>query len=415
MSVRIQVNDSIEVSGFRKTQGGYLVADAKIARTGIYVYHGSDLGRPELGEVKIYRPPESVFDQESMASFAHKPITNDHPPEDVTASNWKKYAVGYSGDQVVRDGEFVKVPLMVADSASVTDIENGKKELSAGYGTEIFFEDGVSPEGEAYQARMGKPIGNHIAIVQKGRAGSECRIGDSYHQAYPTKKEIEPMADTFRAVIVDSVSYQMTDQAAQVVEKLQASLRDTTGKLQAKDGEIAALKAAHLTSIQAKDGEIDALKSTHASAIQAKDGEIAAVKAQVPGPEALDAALQQRLGLFDVARRTLGDSFDAKGKSNDDIRREVVRKRLGDSALEGKPVEYVNAAFDVLSVADASSGVTPTDPIRALVMDSGIKPNGSPTGVSVAAKDADDAYEKMLKQQQNAWRYGADAAKKDAV
>ena len=48
-------------SKIRTTADGYLVATPRIARTGIQIYNGAEVGRPEMPQVRIYRPPEEVF------------------------------------------------------------------------------------------------------------------------------------------------------------------------------------------------------------------------------------------------------------------------------------------------------------------------------------------------------------------
>ena len=40
--------DIVTVAGTRRTGDGYLVADARIARTGIQTYSGVEIGRPEM-------------------------------------------------------------------------------------------------------------------------------------------------------------------------------------------------------------------------------------------------------------------------------------------------------------------------------------------------------------------------------
>src|SRR5690606_37114050 len=110
--------------------------------------------------------------------FAHRPVTNDHPDEPVTADNWKQFAVGQTADEIARDGQFIRVPLMVADAAAIKAIEDGKRELSAGYTCDLAFEAGQTASGEAYDAIQKNIRANHVAIVQRGRAGSEVRIGD---------------------------------------------------------------------------------------------------------------------------------------------------------------------------------------------------------------------------------------------
>lgn len=77
--------DIVTVAGTRRTGDGYLVADARIARTGIQSYSGVEIGRPEMHAVRIYRPGAEVFSDDTLKSAAHRPVTNEHPPEMVTS------------------------------------------------------------------------------------------------------------------------------------------------------------------------------------------------------------------------------------------------------------------------------------------------------------------------------------------
>lgn len=169
-------NDRATVSGARLTADGYLVADARIARTGVQVYRGDEVGRPDLVTVRLYRPPEEVFSDATMRSFAHRPVTVDHPTEKVDATTWKKVAAGQIGDQVTRDGEFVRVPMTLMDAAAIAAWQAGKRELSAGYTAQIVFGDGQTPEGEPYDAIMTGIVGNHLALVDKARGGPQLRL-----------------------------------------------------------------------------------------------------------------------------------------------------------------------------------------------------------------------------------------------
>lgn len=175
----IALADRATISGTHRTADGYLAADARIARTGIQIYSGREVGRPDLAVVRVYRSPEEVFAKDAMTSAAHRPMTLDHPAQHVDATRWKGIAVGWTGDAVTRDGETIRVPMMVADAAAIADIEAGKRELSCGYSCDLDWTPGTTPEGEAYDARQIGIRVNHVAIVQKGRAGSACRIGDN--------------------------------------------------------------------------------------------------------------------------------------------------------------------------------------------------------------------------------------------
>ena len=173
-------HDRAPIEKVRRLGDGRIAAVAKFARSGCYEYAGAELGRPDLSKVTVYRPEDEVFSEDAMASFAHKAITLDHPDEPVSASNWSKVSVGYTEGRVARDGGFVEIPLILADASAVTAYESGTaRQLSAGYQCELVWGDGVAPDGTSYQAKQVGIRGNHLAIVAAGRAGNECRIGDS--------------------------------------------------------------------------------------------------------------------------------------------------------------------------------------------------------------------------------------------
>lgn len=112
--------------------------------------------------MKVYRPEDQVFDKASLGSYAHKPVTNDHPDEAVTPDNWKAVSVGQIGDEVARDGEFVGIPPIVMDAAAIKAIDEGKRELSAGYTCDLAWEPGTTPEGENYDAIQKDIRINHV-------------------------------------------------------------------------------------------------------------------------------------------------------------------------------------------------------------------------------------------------------------
>lgn len=373
------LHDAVSVGEARRTRDGYLVADVRMARTGIYEYAGFELGDSSRDIVRVYRPAEEVFDQEAMGSFAHRPVTNDHPPQQVTADNWKTFAIGQIGGDVARDGEFVRVPMIVMDAAGISAFEDGKRELSAGYVCDLDWTPGTAPDGSDYDAIQRNIRGNHLALVDRGRAGSACRIGDG---RTPTPVETQPspapensrggqdMADNTRNVVVDGISIPMSDQAAQAVQKLQGQLSDAQ------------------KSIETKDGEIDALKAGHAKEIEAKDAKIKELEA-VATVEALDAAVAERTALLDEAKPFLADGYKPEGKSNGDIRKDALIGAgvLTDETAKAKSDEYITAAFDTM----VSSGQR-SDPIQRVV-------DNTP-----ARTGEGSAYDKQRKRLSDAWK-----------
>src|SRR5688572_6543179 len=120
-------------SQVRETRDGYLVAFPRVARTGIQIYRGAEVGRPTTDSVRVYRPEDEVFHKDAMASATFRPITMNHPPEMVTADNWREHAVGQVAGDIARDGEYLRLSVMLMDREAVRDVKDGRRELSLGY------------------------------------------------------------------------------------------------------------------------------------------------------------------------------------------------------------------------------------------------------------------------------------------
>lgn len=160
-----------------KTPEGYLICtDAILARTGKQRYTKDELfGNGDSEEVDVDRPYEQVMNEKTISSFENKPVTFDHPDEDVNVGNYKEYAVGYVRDvrQGKVDGQDVILGnLVITDQDAIDAIENGEHtDLSCGYDCDIK-DDG---HGSYYQNNI---RGNHVALCREGRAGN-ARIVDS--------------------------------------------------------------------------------------------------------------------------------------------------------------------------------------------------------------------------------------------
>jgi hypothetical protein len=169
----------LDAGTMRTTPDGYLVANPRVARTGIQLYTGAEMGVPEKATIRVYRPEDEVFSADAMRTFAHRPITNDHPQEMVNAANWHRHAIGHSGGEIARDGDCIRVPLVLMDERAITDMRAGKAQLSVGYTADIKWGEGRTPGGEAYDAVQTDIRANHIALVHAARGGSRLRLGDN--------------------------------------------------------------------------------------------------------------------------------------------------------------------------------------------------------------------------------------------
>ena len=318
-----------------------LVTVAKAARTGVQLYLGSEVGRDDMQVVRVYRGADQVFDDASLQSYSHAPLTLDHPPELVTPDNWSKYAKGEVSTAAKKDidGGWVHLPLIVKAKDAVDAIRDGKAQLSAGYTCNLDWTPGIAEDGQAYDARQVGIVINHLAIVDRARAGSEARIGDSAvfwgacpvtaSDGAPNERSRHMTDKPMQKVVVDGLTIETTDQGAQALTKVQGQLADALTAVAKAQADAAKAVADAQAEIAAKDAEIDSLK------------------AKVLDAAAMDAAVAKRADLLGKAK-AIAPQVKLDGLSDAAIRKAVVVAKLGD-AMADKPEAYIDARFDILA------------------------------------------------------------------
>lgn len=162
-----------------ETGEGFLICkNVPIARTGTQDYLGSELGLSggDSGRIiAVLRSPDEVFSEAALASFEGKPVTNDHPPGLIGPDDVKNYEMGHA--QNIRRGtgewkDFMIADLHIHDRDLIDAIQNGKREISCGYEC-----DYAKNEDGTYSQKNIR--GNHVAVVDRGRAGKRAAILDS--------------------------------------------------------------------------------------------------------------------------------------------------------------------------------------------------------------------------------------------
>jgi len=381
----MKFTDAVTVAGTRRTEDGYLVAEARAVRTGIQVYTGAEVGRSDLATVRVYRAPEQVFAADSLQSFTHAPITIEHPKDAVTAENWKDLAVGEVSTLAKKDGEWVLLPLILKDAKGIKQVETGKRELSAGYTCELDWTPGTTVDGQAFDASQKNIKINHLAIVDTARAGSRARIGDDAGKwgASPVTTQTAdertiPM--DLRTVLVDGLQVSTTEAGAQAIAKLTNDLKSSAAKVtdleKSHETTLTTLKADHAKALAAKDADL-----------AKKDAEIDGLKGKVLDAAALDKLVAARANLITVARAIAKD-IKVEGLSDVDIKKAAVTAALGDAAAKDKPQAYIDARFDIL--AEEAAKKSGKDPVADAIANGG-------SGIVSDEKGVADAYAAMVK------------------
>lgn len=353
----VQLYDTLDAATTaRICADGCLVADVRAARVGIQEYLPSEAGAPSTfkgDRVRVYRPEEEVFHRDSMASFAAAPFTIDHPSQPVTADNWRRLGVGEVNGDVIRDGGFVRVPVIVRDAAAVEKVRTTHKQLSMGYSCSLDWTPGTTPDGQAYDAVQRNIRINHIAAVPAARGGPELKISD---ERPPQNKEHPTMKIRIGDAEVDPTNGEAVRIA---VDGLNAKLADATARAAKAEEQVATLTTEKATA----DAKVVTLEKQLADAALT--------------PAKLRDAAKAYAATVDKAKAlgvTVTDAMDEAA-----IQRAVVSAKLGDAAKDWSD-EQVAASFSTLAAGVKASDTRP-DPLRSVISD-GVRSNVGDTAAT---------------------------------
>lgn len=236
-----------------KTPEGYLVCYAvPINRIGEQIYTARDLnldGDPDR-LVKVYRLPEDVFSPAALASFEGKDVTQTHPPDNLTPETQAAYSKGHL-ENVRQSGENTVADLMIKDPGLISDVENGvMREVSCGY-TCVYV-----PYKDGY--KQINIVGNHVAVVPKGRAGATVAIKDAAHEA--EEKRRNPNMSEFWNTVLTAFGMAAKDASPEELDKMvdataNALEAEPAAKKAAPDAEPAEEKAEDVMVERAPKGD----------------------------------------------------------------------------------------------------------------------------------------------------------------
>jgi hypothetical protein len=210
----------------RETPEGFIVCEnTVIGRTGYQIYRVGEILDPEgllaaanysnpAEEIKLYRDPEQVFHPDTLASFEGKSFTVSHPDELVSSANYKEHEAGQvtnvrQGTEPLESGDYpLLADIVVKDENAINAILAGERELSCGYTYKL--------AREGYRWDQRQIIGNHVALVPKGRAGSEARIYD----AAPKEKPVKNFTDAIKSLLARGLQSAAKDASSEEFAKL---------------------------------------------------------------------------------------------------------------------------------------------------------------------------------------------------
>lgn len=178
-----QTNIALDRSARTVDADGRLHIDkSHISKANVCPYYGREIpGYDALGldadtVYQLLRDPVEL--EKAAPTFARLPILSEHVP--ISADEPRQdLIVGAIGSDVSFDSPYLNADLSIWDSRSIAGIETDKiKELSCAYRYVPVMEPGEF-DGIPYDGRMTEIQGNHLALVEVGRAGSDVVVADS--------------------------------------------------------------------------------------------------------------------------------------------------------------------------------------------------------------------------------------------
>lgn len=366
-----------------RTSQDFLLCSAYLSRAGVFEYRTPD------GKTRYeFRPPEEVFSAESMASFSLAPLTLHHPPVEVSSSNVKSYGVGIVGETVEQDGQFLAGTVLVQAADAIKSVESGETvELSCGYTCDLEETPGEY-EGIKYDAVQRNIRGNHVALVDEGRAGPDVRLhldsADAVMVGTPTQsKRRDSTAEVLNMekIVINGVEYEVSPQVAQAfkafMEKENAEKVATDEEQKKLTDELAAAEK-EKEQAQAK-----------ADAAEARATAAEKARADAADPARVQELVRARVALERTAAPILGAAVTLDSMDDLAIKRAVVEKVRAGIKLDSKSDTYVEAAYD-LAVQDHANATNPLARLR-----SNVTPAPRADGVPATREDRFARYAKQ--------------------
>ena len=180
-------------------EGFLLCRNVPIARVGTQIY-----GRGEIpveagpdGMIRIYRDEDEVFRPETIASANGKAVVDEHPEGGIpiTPDNISNLGKGIvlnprRGDGLLLDNSFLYADLLITNNDAIRAVDEGKRQVSAGYKAEYF-------QDRPGVGRQRNIVINHVALVDRGRCGPLCSIGDA-----EMPNRVKVFRDRFRKAVL---------------------------------------------------------------------------------------------------------------------------------------------------------------------------------------------------------------------
>ena len=291
-----------------RTPSGGVRVPAHLTRTGVFSYL-----RADGSHFRELRHPDEVFDGDSLSSLAGAPVTDLHPGQMVSASNWRDLSIGHVGEKVSKQDRFVHAQLFIQDEKAISAVERGdRQEISMGYTCRLDMTPGEY-NGETYDAVQRTIRYNHAALGPSkwGRAGAEVSLHlDSVnHSIFPDLPETTKETTIMKTIRIDGRDYEIGSEAhiAKLDEMRSAEIATIQSKLDETEGRL----AAETKRADELKGKLDSATSqTRVDALVATRVDLLNKAHQILGSDAKLDGLTDRAIMIRSLRKDEGNPFE---------------------------------------------------------------------------------------------------------
>lgn len=354
------ITDTVQLATRSITPEGYLAGEGVMTKVGIQQYLGSEILAYTDEAVNpntmynVFRPASTVFDPETISSSKLKPMTCTHPDEFVDSENNREYSIGSIGENVrPLDEEKLGCNLLVTDAVAVDKILAGTHELSPGYTSHIIKAQGEY-KGLSYDYMFDAPMTvNHLALVERGRGGSDVRIFDHKSSEKNMTSKVEKDSKVESKPITDQ---DMTGIMSQVADNLSPMIEKMVGSedFQNKLAQVLATNIAQ--GMQGGDGDV--VQDDLSGQVPSTDMAAPVAPAQAPITDStlakvVNSAADKRASII-MRSKALFKDLKVENKSNKQLMTDALGS-LGIKDLDGKNEQYLHGMLDSVSTSDMTN------------------------------------------------------------
>ena len=374
--------------------------------------------------VNVLRPESEV--EKSVDSFIGVPVTLEHPDQkEVNDSNRDDVTKGTTPKSFYSNG-FHRGTLKITDAIAQEKAKTTHQQISNGYRTKLKKESGEWVDELGVHGHVGAKYkydyiqtdieGNHIALVNRGRAGAIaslhidsvdqtnndelkiiCDAVETFNLVNDSTEEILTVNQTnqdeeivnplqtndsdskqsinknmakqiiFNDEVID-ISEENSQQIVDTVNNLKNELKTATDSLANKENEVSNLISEKEKAVGEKDTlqqELDKVQNDKASL----ETQLEEVKQQTSDEQAIVDGIQSRLKLWDEVKDVIDMYYSMKEK---EIKKAFLKALYPDMNLEDMSKEYLDACYDMAlrhNVENDSSEKQPDEENRETVSD----------------------------------------------